>query len=150
MNFIRAYKIIFISVIILIIMCANGVCNDLHNENYNLSVPKFIINKDERIVEFKVTVQNGFVVSVPKIPIGWFMNIKLPTQSKTVVFAGSVIGVADLTSEEASYFNNFLIIQTAKQQEPPLDIEVEVVTTNDLQSKKSVIFKMNEVKLTKL
>jgi len=123
-------------------------------ERLSLSIPNLRIERKERIVEFRVTILQGSVASIPRIPPGWFMHIDLPFQWKTVVTAGSVIGVADLTSNEVKYFDDFLII-AAEQQEELLSVEVEIVTgtlaeTMDSIIQKRYLFKMKELKLKKL
>lgn len=150
MKYTNASNVILTLIIILTITCTSSICDDRKDDKYSLSVPMFIMSKNEKVVEFKVKVKNGFVISVPRIPPGWFLTIKLPTQSETVVYAGSIIGVADLDSEEISYFKNFLSIQTNSDNDSPLDIAVEIVTTNNSQNQRSIICKINDLILTKL
>jgi hypothetical protein len=122
-------------------------------ERLSLSVPNLQIGKRERIVEFRVTIAQGSVASVPRIPPGWFLHIDLPFQWKTVVTAGSVIGVADLTSNKVEYFNDFLII-VPEQHPDLLSVEVEIVTNTFVETMSSInekrrLFEMKDLKLKK-
>jgi hypothetical protein len=115
-------------------------------EKFSLSVPNLKVEKDDRIAQFKVTILQGFVVSIPRIPPGWFMAIDLPFQWKTVATAGIVVGVAALPKGDIKYFDDFLIVETLARQEYPLSVEVEIMTLNE----KHYVFKMNELILRKI
>lgn len=118
-------------------------------ERFVVSVPNFTIKKDERIVGIRTTITHGFLVSVPRIPHGWYLNVDITTQSTTIVTAGSTIGVADLTNEETNFFDNFLIIETPHSEMSLLNIEVVIMTTIDSINKQSTVIKMKDLELNK-
>jgi len=124
-------------------------------ERFSLSLRNLEIQREERIVQFRVTITHGFVTSVPRLRPGWFIHVDLPLQFKTVVTAGSIIGVADLTWHETKYFNDFLIIEASEDEEDLLSVEVEIVTntlveTRDSFIKRSYLFNKKELELRKL
>jgi hypothetical protein len=123
-------------------------------ERLNLSVPYLKIQKEERIVEFRVSVFHGFVVAIPDIPPGWSVDVDLPYQWKTVLTAVRIIGAAGLTWEETAYFNNFLMIEKLTNQEEPLFIEVEIKTETYERgagiTTKRYLFPMKDLTLTSL
>lgn len=123
-------------------------------EKFGLSVPSLKIEKAERVVEFNVTIFHGLVVAAPKISYGWYMHIDLPFQWKTIVTAGRIIGVAALTSEQTSYFNDFLIIEPSDPGEYPISVNMEIKTeTYNRESgitKKEYSFTTKDLRLTKV
>lgn len=93
---------------------------------------------------------NGFVVSVPRIPPGWFFRVDLPYQWKTEVFAGSIVGVADLTTDEASYFNEFLIVEYTGHEDEELRIEVEIILDTYEDRRETLRFGMEKLRLKRI
>ena len=125
-------------------------CGNKEIKRISLSVPDIKIGNKDRIVEFKATIVNGFVVSVPRIPPGWFFRINLPYQWKTNVVAGSIIGVADLLSDKADYFNDFLIIEYIEDKDEELRIEVEVTVDRYAGGRKVLRFGMGKLGIKKV
>ena len=115
-----------VCVVVICVLCQNveGAKNDI--KRISLSLPDMKIGEGDRISEFKATILNGSVVSVPRIPDGWFFRVDLPYQWKTVVTAGRIIGAAALTSDEVSYFKDFLIIEVDEDEEIAIDVEVSI------------------------
>lgn len=141
-------KPVWVLVILALLMCSISFATKNNIERLALSVRNYKIAENIRITEFRVTIKHGFVVSAPKIPPGWFMNLSLPTQEESVVSAGSVVGVADLTSEDASYFSDFLIIEAPQGQE--LDMSVEIKATDSDGRIISSFFKKEDLRLEKI
>ena len=125
-------------------------CGGVEVKRVSVSVPGFKLENRDRVVEFKATIVNGFVVSVPRIPPGWFFRVDLPYQWKTEVAAGSIVGVADLTVNDAEYFNHFLVIEYTGHKEEELRIEVEIVVDTYEDQKKTLHYRMEELQLTKI
>jgi hypothetical protein len=124
-------------------------------EKYTLSAPDIKLEELERIVEIKLTILHGFIVSVPRIPPGWYLHIDLPAQWETDLSAGSIIGVAGLTNKEVNFFNDFLVIERTGDQEPPLSIDLDIITetltkTRDAVNKKKHSFSLKNLTLHKL
>jgi len=107
-------------------------------EKYSLSLPQFSIENNERITGFKITIQNGYVSSVTKIPPGWYFNIDIPLQNQTNVTAGSVIGVAEFTKNDTGYFNDFLVVSVLKSEEHNFNVDVEVSVVNDSSKQRKI------------
>jgi len=146
----RPWIYIFVLLVFAISPSRNIQCANSEVKRVSVSVPDIKIEKTDRIVEYKVTILYGFVVSVPRIPPGWFLRIDLPLQWKTNVMAGSIIGVADLNGDETGYFNDFLVLEYSGHEGQELNVEAEVTVNAHTGSKKVLRFGMEELRIKRI
>jgi hypothetical protein len=131
-------------------LVAPGEAANQDFKRVSISLPDIRVEKKDRIVEFKATIINGFVVSVPRIPAGWFFRVDLPYQWKTNVVAGSIVGVADIKSDETDYFKDFLILEYTGHKDEELRIDVQITVDRYSGEKKVLRFGMKELKMKRI
>jgi hypothetical protein len=107
------------------------------------------LNDGERIIGFAGTVIEASVVSIPKIPIGWDLQISHSFLWKTELKASIAVGAAALEGTELNYFTDFFRIRR-KTLNPDFNIEVDVVAQDSKEQVRRIHFKKEQIVLTPL
>jgi hypothetical protein len=94
------------------------------------TLPK--LEEGERIIQFGVTTKSARIAQMPNTPLGWDLRL-LNDPSWNIEMSGTLLVASAALSE--AYFQNFLVIEEIERTEglklPPLDIQVEIVTSKD-------------------
>lgn len=103
------------------------VCSGVEFERYKLSLPDLDIQETERIDSFTIVISYGDVIALPRIPIGWSINIDNAPLWKTTVNGSISVGAAALTRQEVDYFREFMVIQRNNKELP---VRIEAIVTS--------------------
>jgi len=138
------------------ILAVAFVCPSFSNasEIYSVSLKDFPTAQNERIVRFKVTLSAANVYSVPKVPIGWTLNItnSLNEQPPWNTILDASIGIGNAALYQP-FFKHFVIIEKYIgnwAENLKFDIEVKLTMTADFEKYSEKIFKMNDVILDRI
>lgn len=117
----------------------------------SVSLPHFILRKNEAVVAFQCTVTGGDIL-MTKTPDQWETDVKNGEQDVATISATILMGQAAFTNTDLGYFNDFIVVQRSKDPDPyprPFDIEVDVEVSTDIQMKKyrTIKFRMKDLKL---
>lgn len=111
-----------------------------------LSVRKLSLEREEKIIGFKLKMKGAYVYSVPIIPHDWTLSVgnfthsDLPWNTVAVGAAGH-----DSSAVREDYFNNFVVIGGYKpvtgtpEMFPRFDLELEITTEIDHVERKTLL-----------
>ena len=106
-------------------------------QTFFVSVPKPSLANGERIVAFEIHVRAGRVVSLPNVPIGWYLEVDNNPSWNTVVKGNIQVGAAAV---DARFLRDLLIVEGEPdpREGRRLSLDGEIVMTSDFSTEKTI------------
>jgi|ERR1035438_165710 hypothetical protein len=131
----------YIAVVLAVPLALSGVIASC--QTVSVSLPHLPIQKNERVVGFKVEIQSGSIAKLPIVPYGWGITIDNDPSWNTTINGEVAVGAAALNQD---FFHHFLVVEREKDapQNAPFSLSGEIAVTSDFATERRIKVTMKD------
>jgi hypothetical protein len=107
----------------------------------SVSLPALQIGAEERVVGFHFQVTSGRIAQIADVPIGWNISVDNDPSWNTKIDASIIVAAAAV---DASFFNDFAVLEKDGSSETPFEIKGEVIVSGDFSKFRRIQVKMKD------